>query len=123
MAVGFGEDALEIEARQQRFSQCFGDSIAVGFNYRDGSGSRGYVSRQGLAKALRPDISDLLLAGHRHRAIDVKELFKVIYNPSLMFDFEPFRTLFASEIIPAQILGKRSPIFFNPAHLTIFGTP
>jgi hypothetical protein len=48
---------------------------------------------------------------------------QIIYNPSLMFEFEPFKTAFAREIIPAQVVLGRSPILFNPARLMIFGNP
>ena len=132
LVIGFGQKAEVEEFHRQLFSQCFGDSIPVGFTYRtDGSGSDGHASRQGLANAMRPDMADLLLADHQKRVGDVQELFQVIYNPSLMFEFEPFKSLFAREIIPAQVLrghgetgpptGRDVPALFNPAHLKIFG--
>jgi len=129
LVIGFGQKAEVEEFHRQLFSQCFGDSIPVGFTYR--SGSDGHASRQGLANAMRPDMADLLLADHQKRVGDVQELFQVIYNPSLMFEFEPFKSLFAREIIPAQVLrghgetgpptGRDVPALFNPAHLKIFG--
>lgn len=124
------EGALEPGSYEQRFSHCFGPSIKVGFDYYDGSASNAYVSRQSLVDALRPDMADLLSRDHQGRVGDIVKLFQVIYNPSLMFEFEPFKTAFASQIIPAQVVqgrgqtaapGPTSPILFNPARLITFG--
>jgi hypothetical protein len=65
----------------------------------------------------------LLSADHQARVGDVQELFWVIYNPSLMFQFEPFKAAFSQEVIPTQVLLGRSPILFNPARLMTFGNP
>jgi hypothetical protein len=111
------------ELENQRFSKCFGDCIEVGFSYHDGSGSRGYVSRESLRNALRTDMLDMLSPDYQKYAGDVRELFKIIYNPTLMFEFEEFKRVFAREIIPAQVVLEQLPILFNPARLWIFGIP
>ena len=105
------------------FSQCFGDAVKVAFGYADKSGSRGCVSRARLRGALRRDMEGLLVSEHKQRVADIVELFKIIYNPSLMFEFDAFKRAFAREVIPAQIVFDRSPILFNPARLITFGTP
>jgi hypothetical protein len=115
--------ANQPEGDRQRFSKWFGESVWVEFGYEDGSGSRGCVSRATLDLALRPGIGTLLTAKEQWRAGDIKELFKVIYNPSLMFEFEVLKRAFAQEIIPAQVVLERSPILFNPARLKTFGNP
>jgi hypothetical protein len=75
---------------------------------------------------------NLLLLDHHERLDDFEELFEVICNPSRMFDFQLFKTVFAREVIPAQVVEGRgqtakadqaSPILFNPAHLITFGNP
>jgi len=120
LATGF--DRMK-QGAEKHFSQCFGDSIEVGFTHHDGSSSRAWVARETLRNALRPDMVELLTPKYRKRADDVRELFKVIYNPTLMFEFDAFKGAFAREIIPAQVLLGRSPILFNPARLSAFGLP
>ncbi len=119
---GFGQ-SIDVKEDARCFCQCFGDSIRVGFTSGDGSGSRGYVSCESLRNALRDDMVELLAQDYKERAADFEELFSIIYNPSLMFDFDAFKSAFAREIIPAQVVLERSPILFNPAQLKIFGIP
>jgi hypothetical protein len=108
---------------EHRFAQCHGAPVEVGFSYADKSGSRGWIARRALEEALRPDMSDILAPSHRHRANDVRELFGVIYNPSLMFEFEAFTSAFARQVIPSQIVAERTPVLFDPVRLVTFGIP
>lgn len=111
------------DAELTRFSQCFGDCIEVGFSNYDGSGSRGVAARATLHNALRKDMSQLLRAEFQDRVDNVRDLFGIIYNPKLMFEWDEFKSLFAREVIPAQALKQRKPILFNPAQLITFGLP
>jgi hypothetical protein len=40
-----------------------------------------------------------------------------------MFEFEPFKRMFARELIPSQVLDLRRLILFNPALVNSFGLP
>lgn len=122
VAVGFGE-ALYHGKEASLFSQCFGECLRIGFANEDSSGSGGYVTLEALKKALRPDMSELLADKFKPMAGDCAELFKVIYNPRRMFDFDSFKGIFAREVIPAQAVAGRKPILFNPARLITFGLP
>jgi hypothetical protein len=104
-------------------SRRFGPSLRVGFAYPDNSGSYGYASRASLSDAMRSDLQGLLLPKYRDRAKDVRELFQVCYNPSFLFDFTSFKSLFAREVIPSQAVFERPLIIFNPALLKTFGNP
>lgn len=106
----------------QRFSECFGESIRVEFANLDGSSSRGLAALESLRRALRTDLAELLVPEFKEYA-NSRELFVIIYNPRLMFEFEEFKGMFAREVIPAQAVEKREPIVFNPTRLETFGLP
>ena len=40
-----------------------------------------------------------------------------------MFPFNEFKSMFAREVIPAQVVLQRDLILFNPARLKTFGIP
>ena len=79
--------------------------------------------RDGLQKLLQPNFAELLAAEYASFANDVHDLFRIVYNPRLMFPFNGFRSLFAREVIPLLAVMNRSPIVFNPARLITFGNP
>lgn len=118
---------LEAEAawdsELEMFSRYFGDCVRVGFSTYDRSGSYGIVTRDSLRAAIRKDIAELLAPEYKAFADDVYKLFRIIYNPRLMFDFDAFKAMFAREAIPAQAVMRRQLMLFNPAHLFIFGMP
>ena len=70
---------------------------------------------------MRPDLLDVMAPDYQHRVGDLYELFHIIYNPALLFEFEAFKSVFARQLIPAQVVLNRRLILFNPARLTIFG--
>jgi hypothetical protein len=115
--------ALTQDEQVQRFSECFGMCIRVGFSNPDGSGSYALATRESLRRALRPDIAELLMPEFKERVNDIRDLFGIIYNPRLMFEFEEFKKMFGQEVIPAQVVLKRDLILFSPAQLQLFGNP
>ena len=40
-----------------------------------------------------------------------------------MFEFEPFKRLFARDVIPTQVIDTRKFVHFNVATLSTFGNP
>jgi hypothetical protein len=114
---------VSTEGQIKRFSDCFAECMRVEFSNFDGSSSRGLVALESLRRALRTDITELLAPEFKKYADDVRELFKIIYYPRLMFEFEEFKKIFAREVIPTQTVEKRDLILFNPARLMAFGLP
>jgi len=94
----------------------FGESRLVEFGTTDGSGSNGFVELSVLRDALRPDMKSLLNSEYVTFPDDFYDLFRIIYNPRLMFPF-------VRQVIPAQVANRRPLILFNPARLSTFGNP
>ena len=89
----------------------------------EGNGSKGFATTKGIVNALSLNFSDLLIDKSKGFANKPRELFRVIYNPKIMFDFLKFKTLFACEIIPSQMALYENYVIFNPAQIVIFGNP
>lgn len=119
-AIGFADITVD---RTECLAPYFGPMYRVAFGPADGAGSGGWVSIEGLKQCLRADMRSLLNDEHRHRVDDIGELFKVAYNPRIMFEFEPFKRLFARDVIPMQVIDTRKFVLFNVASLSTFGTP
>jgi hypothetical protein len=63
----------------------------------------------------------LLVPDQQSKVSSCAQIFLLIYNPRLLFVFEEFVRLFASEVIPAQVAIRRPLVLFNPAKLLTFG--
>ncbi len=107
----------------EMFEQCFGECMRIEFAHQDGSGTRGLAALESLRRALRSDMAELLLPEYRERIYNIHDLFFGIHSPRLMFEFEEFKSMFAREIIPSQILLGRDLLLFNPAQLKVLGLP
>jgi hypothetical protein len=119
--LGFAD--MSVEERRRCMEENFGPPQRTQFGTDDGVGSMAWATKAALANALRSDIRSLLTAEYLTRADDISDLFQVIHNPKIMFEFEPFKRTFAREIIPSQVLDLRRLILFNPALLNSFGNP
>ncbi len=122
LMIGCRKEATS-DGQMKLFSQCFGECMKVGFANRDGSGSLGFAAHESLREALRPDMAELVAPEYMDFAKDAPDLFKIIYNPRLMFKFNEFKSMFAREVIPAQVVLQRQLILFNPTRLMTFGIP
>ena len=123
VASGFCDRAWGTKQRRV-FTDCFGEPFVAGFAYDDGSSANGYVSRAALLEGLRPDMNDLFSDTYRDRILgDLKELFLIVDDPRIMFEFPFLREQFVRELIPSQVATERSLTIFNPAKLTMFGNP
>ncbi|SOD81672.1 FRG domain-containing protein [Spirosoma fluviale] len=114
---------LSYDMQMKLFADHFGECMRVEFGHQDGSSARGLASFESLRKALRKDMTDLLLPEYKEITNEFSELFGIIYNPKFMFDFSEFTKLFAREIIPVQALLWDKLILYNPAQLATFGKP
>lgn len=121
-ALGFA-DMLTVEERRECMGKHFGVSQQTAFGTADGASSMAWATKAALTAALRSDIGALLTPEHASRAEDISELFRVIYNPRIMFEFGPFKRTFARELIPSQVLDRRQFILFNPTLVATFGNP
>jgi hypothetical protein len=118
-ALGFGD--VDYNSQRKFLDLRFGSSIRVEFGPEDGSSTQAWVSLAGIKRCLRDDIGTLLSDAHKHRADDMVELLQVSNSPQLLFEFEPFKQLFACELIPMQVLSGRSFVCFNPSVVSAFG--
>jgi hypothetical protein len=107
----------------ERFPALFDDGMQVELGYADGSGSRAYVSKRRLGAAMRADLRSLLVPEHQKLVDDPRDVFRVLYNPQLLFDFGLLQSLFAEAVIPTQVVMRRTPVLFNPARLVRLGLP
>lgn len=122
-ALGFANMATHTGSRSRCLAANFGRAQQVAFGPKDGAGTQAWGTAAEFIAALRKDMRELLTDEHRQRSGDIEDLFRVIYNPRLMFEFELFKRLFARELIPIQVLDRRSFILFNPATVNTFGNP
>ena len=107
----------------QLMSECYGDSFQVEFALSNGSGTRGFCAHASVKNAIRDDIAAILTPSSQNIINDMQELVRTVFNPKLLFVFERFKSMFAREIIPAQIATKRKLLIFNPSELETFGLP
>jgi FRG domain len=111
------------DTQRELFSQCFGECMLVEFGHQDGSGTRGLAALESLRRSLRSDMAELLLPKYKEYVNNIHDLFHKIYNPRLMFEFNEFKSMFAREIIPSQVVLGRDLLLFNPTQLKVFGLP
>ena len=119
--LGFAD--MDVNSSEKCLEEHFGLTKRVAFGSQDGAGTKAWGTAAEFLAALRADIAELLTQEHRSRSNDISKLFQVIYNPRLMFEFEPFKLIFARELIPTQVLDQRSFILFNPFAVYSFGNP
>lgn len=118
VASGFHAGVRDSE-RWRVFTDCFGEPFIAGFAYDDGSGAHGYARCAALLEGLRPDMNELVSLTYR----DLEELFLIVDDPRLMFEFPFLRRRFVLELIPSQVAIERSLTIFNPARPVMFGNP
>jgi hypothetical protein len=108
--------------RKAMASYYFGQALEVAFSDIDGSGSKGYAGAEGLLHSVREDIRDILTENHQETAMDISTLLLAVASPRRLFNFEMFARIFASQIVPTQVLQSRD-VLFSPATLKSFGHP
>jgi len=101
----------------------FGANMRIGFTVQDYSSSRGFASLKSLDEAMRQDLAQLLTEQFSTYPGNPKDVFRIIYNTRVLFDFQKLKKIFAEQLIPAQVVEKRSPVIFNPARVIIMGNP
>jgi hypothetical protein len=117
------EKASQRDEQSRIFSKIFGDSMRVGFANKDHSGSYGYASFNSINEALVLDMEILVEDDYKEIARDPFYRFQLIYNPRILFDFNKFKTFFAKEVIPSQLVWRPSLTIYNPSKLVTFGIP
>lgn len=120
-ALGFA--TMDIAQRHASLAERFGTACRVAFGPQNGAGTQAWVTKTALLAAVRKDMPVLLDPLYQARVNDISELFKVIYNPQLTFEFDAFARIFARELIATQVLDGRAYIHFNPATVETFGNP
>jgi hypothetical protein len=108
------------------FSHLIPNDMEVEFGTWAGASSRGYVSREKLFACLRDDVTNLIKPSYRSQFLSgIVPIIQFIIDPSKIYDFEKFKSIFVEEIIPTQsiIRDLNFPVYFTPAGLEIFGLP
>ncbi|HEY2070001.1 MAG TPA: FRG domain-containing protein [Rhizomicrobium sp.] len=122
LSAGF-RGGLQREDVNRCFSDVRGDGINLEMAYADYASSRGFAPTEALRGAIRSDLKALVLPQYQAQMDDLRFVFQLVQNPRLLFEFEPLVDIFACDLIPTQILLRRTPTLFNPAELTIVGLP
>lgn len=122
--------ALELHARQaqeglslrEACRACWGKAVAVEFGAADGSYSRGFASDEDLRSAARADVGSYLNPTHAAKvSASGHGLLQAIHVPRRLFEFGPFASLFARQVAPTQVLGRRDAVLYSPARVARFG--
>jgi hypothetical protein len=99
-----------------------GANFLVEFGQDDGSYSRAYVRDETLRALVRPDLDDLVKPEFRSVFRDsLENLLLKVHAPERLLDFRGLAHLFATELVPIQLLMRRTVIVFTPARLETFG--
>src|SRR5262249_14209593 len=102
-SLGF-DVASDSATQQDIFDSLFGESIEVEFYALDWSRSVGFASVEALLEALRPDLAEVLTDEANMRAGNIKSLLQIVYSPSRLFDFRRLAGLFATQVVPSQLV-------------------
>lgn len=116
-------EGFSVEGSLASAQRVLGDCFQVEFGAVDGSSSRGYITRQSLQSALRPDLAEL--ASDRLIQVmqaDVRWVLQAVFSPSRLLEFDQLRIIFARELIPTQVLARKL-VLYSPARLDTFGLP
>ncbi|WP_131537574.1 FRG domain-containing protein [Pedobacter nototheniae] len=100
--------------------------VLVEMTNGDGAHSRAQVCGYGVLDAKRKAVGKYIKEGFNKNIDDNPiALLQLIYKPQYLFRFEALCNLFASDVIPSQMVlesdSEYPTVYFNPAHLKIFG--
>jgi hypothetical protein len=113
-----GEDGKRIA------SALLDNPMLVGIGDSVGSSTYGYVSETDLKNALRKDIKSLLKREYQELDKSPSALVQFCSAPDRLFEFEPFSSIFGSQVVPTQVMSKpNGSVFFSPARIEGFGLP
>ena len=107
-----------------KFDELLGETQELEFATIEGTTSRGRAGRRALVDAFRDDIGEIRSEDlRRSRVPEPSRTLQAIRSPRYMFSFPDVVRLFASQIVPTQVVMQRSDlaVFFSPASLTVFG--
>ena len=117
-------DEQEPWEQRSAIQLALGADFLVEFGQDDGSYSRAYVREADLRALIRPDLNDLLKPEFRSVFRDsLADLLYRVHAPERLLEFRGLAHLFATELVPIQLLMRRSAIIFTPARLETFGLP
>ncbi len=105
-------------------AQLLKDPVMVEFGRVPSGVAAGFVDGRDLLLALRPGFSKLLKREYRHLADRGSTVLQCVQVPSRAFEFEKFASLFATQVVPTQVMLFRSKAhYFDPLQLDAFGLP
>lgn len=97
------------------------DAIQVEFCRYDSASARAFCSAMVLTACMVPEVRTATVEPYEDASCE--EMLLICHNPQILFDFEKFKHVFATHIIPSQLAIERPLVIFNPAHLMTFGLP
>lgn len=116
-------DASDEEAKAI-IDSLIGNSIKIDIGDSNGSSSEGYASAASLRESIRCDLPKRLRNTYIKHASSPFALLQMCSAPERLFEFDPFISLFGTQIIPTQVMrSETGSIFFSPARIEGFGLP
>lgn len=98
--------------------------LQVEFGRPGAASANGYVDEPALRSCARPDLLSLLKPEYHHLASDAGNVVNMVPVPSRAFVFEAFARIFATQVVPSQvILFPSRAHYYSPTQLGSFGLP
>jgi hypothetical protein len=84
--------------------ECLGDAFRVAIEIEAGGHTLGYAHPRHLADAVREDLSSYLQDPWKSQVSSIRHILQVASNPRRAFRFDHLKTVFATEIVPTQVV-------------------
>lgn len=116
--------ATDSNEQQEIVLKCIPHSMRLEIGSKEGGVVRCFASSTLLRNAVRADLLRHLKAEYRPYANDISAILSWCSNPSKLFVFEQLANLFATQLVPTQVLKSGAEVaIFSPARLEGFGLP
>lgn len=97
------------------------DAIEVEFCIHDFTSARAFCSAALINSCMMDKVATATVAPYENPSCE--QMLLICHNPKILFDFEKFKHIFATHIIPSQLAIGRPLVIYNPALLLTFGLP
>lgn len=97
------------------------DAIEVEFCIQDFTSARAFCSAAAIKACMSTQVVAATVAPYEDASCE--QMLLICHNPQILLDFEQFKHIFATHIIPSQLAIGRPIVIYNPALLLTFGLP